>query len=293
MRWFLVFLLFWWCTPALADVAEPHCTSGKWSDVQCIDPMQFDVGVCETLERQAQTHGLDPHGFARLIWQESRFNPNALSPANAMGIAQFIASTARARGLKDPYDPALALEHSAQYLGEMTRHYVGFGLAAAAYNAGEGRVDDFLYRARRLPGETRHYVRIISGVSGDDWKADPGLKRDYRLNGDMPFQDACLRMARDRVYTKLFRPVPVPRWGVQMAYGTTRGKAKAAFKRRTAQCRGTVSGAHVHYLKVKSRVSGPRGFYVARLGAGSKQKADALCRKVARAGCTCRVYRNK
>ncbi len=293
MRWLIIALFTLLPLPLMAEVAEPHCTSGKWSGIQCIDPMNFSQGVCQIIETQATDHGLDPAGFARLIWQESRFNPNALSPANAMGIAQFIAPTAKARGLTDPYDPALALEHSAQYLGEMTRHYVGFGLAAAAYNAGEGRVDDFLYRGRRLPGETRNYVRVITGASGDAWKANPKLQPDYRLNGDQPFLPACLAMARDRVYTKLFRPVPVPGWGVQMAYGTTRGKAKAAFNRRAKQCRGALRGTNVHYLRVKTRASGPRGFYVARLGASTRQKADALCRKVARSGCKCRVYRNK
>ena len=66
--------------------------------------------------------GLDAGFFARLIWQESRFDPNALSHANARGIAQFIPSTALLRGLKDPYNPADALEHSAHYLAEMARN---------------------------------------------------------------------------------------------------------------------------------------------------------------------------
>ena len=82
--------------------------------------------------------------FARLIWQESRFDPNALSHADARGIAQFIPSTALLRGLKDPYNPADALEHSAQYLAEMVRRYGNEGMAAIGYNGGERRAEGFL-----------------------------------------------------------------------------------------------------------------------------------------------------
>ncbi|MCO4825474.1 MAG: transglycosylase SLT domain-containing protein, partial [Amylibacter sp.] len=72
----------------------------------------FDT--CQALRDVSRTHGLDAGFFTRLIWQESRFDPNALSPAGAQGIAQFMPQTAKLRGLSASYNPALALDHSAQ-----------------------------------------------------------------------------------------------------------------------------------------------------------------------------------
>jgi soluble lytic murein transglycosylase-like protein len=89
---------------------------------------------CQLIETVSTRHKLDTDFFARLIWQESRFDPFAKSHANALGIAQFIRSTADLRGLTDPFNPADALEHSAHYLAEMTNRYGNIGLAAVGYN---------------------------------------------------------------------------------------------------------------------------------------------------------------
>lgn len=293
MRWVLVLFCLFWPVVAKAEVATPHCTSGKWSKVTCIDPMRLDVGICEMIEFQAREHDLDPNFFVRLIWQESRFNPNAVSHANAMGIAQFIRSTAKLRGLTDPFDPALALEHSAAFLSLLKRQTGSYGMAAAAYNGGEGRVDKFLRRQGGFRAETINYVRIITGASVEDWRENPKLTKDWRLDGDTPFQQACLTLARDRKYTKFYQPVPIPRWGVQLAYGTTKSKARAAYNRRARKCSAAIGDTYVHYMRVKTPTSGPRGFYVARLHATSRSNAQSLCRKVSRSGCACRVYRNK
>ncbi len=55
-------------------------------------------------ERTATDHDLPPDFFARLIWRESRFRPDALSYKGAQGIAQFMPGTAKLRGLQDSYD---------------------------------------------------------------------------------------------------------------------------------------------------------------------------------------------
>ena len=112
------------------------CSNGAFGHVQCIRPAHFVHDTCQALEVFATQHGLDPHFFARLIWQESRFDPNALSPADARGIAQFIPSTAKLRGLTDPYNAADALEHSAEYLAEMVERFGNEGLAAGTHELG-------------------------------------------------------------------------------------------------------------------------------------------------------------
>jgi soluble lytic murein transglycosylase-like protein len=141
---------------------------------------------------------LDPGFFARLLWQESRFDPNALSHANAQGIAQFIPSTARLRGLRDPYNPAEAMEYSAEYLGELSRRYGNHGLAAVAYNGGERRADGLVAKTGGLAKETIDYVKIITGLPAETWRDAAPRKHDFRLQKDKPFAQACHELARKR-----------------------------------------------------------------------------------------------
>jgi soluble lytic murein transglycosylase-like protein len=75
--------------------------------------------VCRTLEEAAAENGLPVEFFARVIWQESRFNAGAVSPKGASGIAQFMPQTAGWHGLANPFDPIEALRHSAGYLREL------------------------------------------------------------------------------------------------------------------------------------------------------------------------------
>jgi soluble lytic murein transglycosylase-like protein len=96
--------------------------------------------VCRALEQSAAENALPGEFFARVIWQESRFNARALSPKGAEGIAQFMPATASWHGLADPFDPMESLRHSAAYLRELLDRFGNLGLAAAAYNAGPARV---------------------------------------------------------------------------------------------------------------------------------------------------------
>src|SRR5439155_112726 len=98
------------------------------------------VRICDVLAAAAVENDLPVDFFARLIWQESRFDPTAVSRAGAQGVAQFMPATASARGLADPFDPIEAIAHSAKLLRDLRREFGNLGLAAAAYNAGPGRV---------------------------------------------------------------------------------------------------------------------------------------------------------
>jgi hypothetical protein len=76
--------------------------------------------------------------FARVIWQESHFQPNAVGPITrsgqrAQGIAQFMPGTASERRLLDPFDPVQALPKSAEFLSELRNQFGNLGLAAADY----------------------------------------------------------------------------------------------------------------------------------------------------------------
>ena len=81
----------------------------------------FVAWVCGHIERQARGWKLPRAYFARLIWKESRFDPNAISHKGAEGIAQFMPATARLRGLEDPFDPESRNHRLCQVLGGAAR----------------------------------------------------------------------------------------------------------------------------------------------------------------------------
>jgi soluble lytic murein transglycosylase-like protein len=129
--------------------------------------------VCETLADAAVDHNIPVPFLIRLIWQESRFNQNAVSPVGAQGVAQFMPATAAAMRLVDPFNPLEAVRASAALLRELIGQFGNLGLAAAAYNAGPKRVQDWLARRGSLPKETRDYVQHITGVAPEHWKSKP------------------------------------------------------------------------------------------------------------------------
>ncbi|MCP3397892.1 lytic transglycosylase domain-containing protein [Bradyrhizobium sp. CCGB20] len=124
---------------------------------------------CHALRQAAETSGIPVPFFARLIWQESRFKSNEVSQAGAQGVAQFMPETAAEVGLDDPFDAMKALPASARFLRKLRDDFGNLGLAAAAYNAGPGRIQKWLARESELPRETRDYVRIITGTRAEDW----------------------------------------------------------------------------------------------------------------------------
>ena len=111
---------------------------------------------------------IDPDIYVRQINQESGFNPNAVSPAGAIGIAQFMPATAAGLGI-DPHDPNASLRAAALMMSRLLVDSQGdYRQALAAYNAGSGAVQAAISRcgARWLscvPQETQHYVAAIVG----------------------------------------------------------------------------------------------------------------------------------
>ena len=296
MRLIALFLSLIWAGSAAADPREAQCSSGKWGHVQCIRSEHFVYDTCNAIEVFSKRHGLDTGFFARLIWQESRFDPNALSHANARGIAQFIPSTALLRGLKDPYNPADALEHSAQYLAEMARRYGNEGIAAIGYNGGERRAEGFL-EGKGLAPETVDYVPIITGLTAEQWRDTPPKDPDFSLAPDKSFYAACSEMARKRKLTPIKRVAPPPPaikpWGVQLGFGTSEKTAKAKIGTQTASCRGQVAREKLDLIYVKNRVSGKKGYYFARIGRNTREAAQKLCSSLKRQSCGCLVVENK
>ncbi len=132
--------------------------------------------ICAVLDRSASRNDLPLEFFTRLIWQESRFNPFSVSHAGAQGIAQFMPGTAHKVGLVDPFDPIEALPKSAALLRGLRVQFGNLGLAAAAYNAGPKRVEDWLAKrklcAARQAGSASHAAADRSPPAGSPGASD-------------------------------------------------------------------------------------------------------------------------
>jgi hypothetical protein len=91
--------------------------------------------------------------------------------------------------LTNPFDPLKALPASARLLGGLFERLGNLGLAAAAYNAGEARVNNWLSNKSGLPQETRNYVLAITGVPVEHWKAAARGLQSFKLAARMPCRD--------------------------------------------------------------------------------------------------------
>ena len=87
-----------------ASAAESNETGATEERQTPSQPVSTDT-ICGALAAAAAENNLPTDFFARLIWQESRFNPAAISRAGAQGVAQFMPATANWRGLSDPFEP--------------------------------------------------------------------------------------------------------------------------------------------------------------------------------------------
>jgi hypothetical protein len=286
-----------------APVPEPPAETSPDVVPSAARPIsQAQDSVCLIIESAARANGLPLEFFARVIWQESRFNPGAIGPmtrrgSRAEGIAQFMPATAAERRLLDPFDPVQALPKSAEFLRELRDQFGNLGLAAAAYNAGPQRVRDWMAGRRTLPDETRNYVSAITGVSVDSWAAndfrDPNAARP--LPKSCPELIALLKRAPNPFVEELERHIKIvdaSAWGVQLSAGFSRARALTDYANASKRLRGLLTGHDPSILSTMLRSRGTRAFYQVRIGAETRPAADNLCTRIRRAGGACLVLRN-
>ncbi len=138
-------------------------------------PSFVSAAYREPLLRSAGRWNVSPGLLAAQLMAESGFNPRAVSPAGALGIAQFIPSTARSYGLRDPFDPVASIDAQAHLMSDLLRRFHSVPLALAAYNAGPGAVS----ACSCVPSypETRAYVaRILALADGVGVLLSPPLE---------------------------------------------------------------------------------------------------------------------
>lgn len=248
--------------------------------------------ICTLIEREADSNGLPREFFARLIFKESRFDPGAVSPAGAEGIAQFMPGTAKMRGLDDSFDMEKALPASAKYLGELKRGFGNLGLAAAAYNAGESRVTRWLSSGGFLPIETENYVLDIMGEPADVFATTNYAGTVQLLHPKLTFGDACRQLPVTMSAVVAMSTVQTMPWGVQVAGNVRRNIAIRQWQRIKARYPALLAGHEVAVSR-KRTAGVPRGIYAVRIGAGSRSEANDICNRLRKVGGACVVLRNR
>jgi Transglycosylase SLT domain len=277
-------------TPPIAEHNETAQAAAPSVSSPAQPPTADDV--CRTLEQAAAENALPVEFFARVIWQESRFNASAVSPKGAEGIAQFMPRTADWHGLADPFNPIDALRHSAGYLRELRERFGNLGLAAAAYNAGPGRVSAWLASHHPLPSETRNYVAIVTGWTADEW-ASPSPPQNAETT--IPQGVPCTRLANlilapkdegQRIATY------VPRWGVRLAADLSESKAWAIYRERLKRFASLIGDREPIVLHKPIPGMGRAKRYIITIADDNRTPLDKLCQKLIALDATCDVLRN-
>lgn len=154
---FLTNLTGFFFSPALAPVVSASVRE----DVIPLDiPRSGDCDLDLIIFRAGEREGVDPRFIHAVIKQESKYDPNATSPAGAKGLMQLMPATAKRFHCDDLKDQACNVEAGTKYLKWLLKKFNGdVSLALAGYNAGEGAVDK--YEGIPPYGETETYVKKI------------------------------------------------------------------------------------------------------------------------------------
>ena len=261
--------------------------------------------VCQMIKAAASTNDI-PAGFLlRVIWQESRFKPDAVGPvtrsgAHALGIAQFMPATAAERRLNSPFDPAEALPKAAEFLHDLHAEFGNIGLAAAAYNAGAQRVRDWLAGRRTLPGETKAYVRIVTGHEVGEWaRSQPPQITDTMAN-DVPCADIAgleLSAAPSTTVRKTritgTQPAANHRtWVAQLIGEESELKALDRYAQLKRKHPAILGGFEPTVLHNQIGRSSTAAWHRVRIVMDTRQAAESLCTRLQSSGEQCLVQRD-
>ncbi len=132
-------------------------------------PMQGRSSSYDEAFQQAESQYGLPSGLLSTIgFHESRFNPNAVSPAGAEGLMQLMPPTAREYGV-NARDPYASIDAAGKKMAGLVKYYNGdMAKAVAAYNYGEGNLNRAIRKAgdnwiSAVPRETQYYVSKVLG----------------------------------------------------------------------------------------------------------------------------------
>ena len=327
MRWLLIGVALCGAVPALASEFPPELGSFAYpvshDDSASLFPFDYDTALppppakpqpepaaaaapgaapsrplfsktelCSTVAFEAAINKIPVRFFANLIEQESSFNPRVVSYKGAQGIAQFMPGTAAEQGLADPFEPIQALSASAKFVAYLLERFGNLGLAAAAYNAGPGRVSAWLTSHRPLPGETRNYVAIITGWTADEWaSATPPKTSETTIPQGVP----CTRLANLILAPKeeaQRMAAYVPRWGMQLTANWSESKAWATYRTIQKQYAALIGDREPIVIRSRGIGLGTAMRFNIRIADDDRTYLEKFCQKLIAAGGACVVLRN-
>jgi soluble lytic murein transglycosylase len=144
-------------------------TSPPW-----YERIRYPLHYSQYVRVHAREHGLDPALLAAVIYQESKFNPDARSSSGAIGLMQLTPSTAHGIAIRthgsafrtsDLLNPEINIRYGAWYLHDLFVKYGSVELVLAAYNAGQGNVDRWRANGQSIQfSETRAYVKRVEDL---------------------------------------------------------------------------------------------------------------------------------
>jgi soluble lytic murein transglycosylase-like protein len=292
----------WDSSPAKTGVAVPSVEELAMPPEKPAGARESDTreSICLIVEAAARDANLPLEFFARVIWQESRFQADAVGPVTrsgeqAQGIAQFMPGTASERGLLNPFNPVQALPKSAEFLNELRNQFGNLGLAAAAYNAGPRRVQEWLAGTGPMPEQTRNYVFAITGTSVDAWAKAGATGKGPPSSPPTSCRDlmALLKRAPNAFVAEHVELAAAKIWGVQLAAGFDRNRALAMYSRAVTRLTAVIGERDPSLLSSVMRSRGTRAFYQVRIGADTRSEADDLCNRIRKAGGACFVLKNR
>jgi hypothetical protein len=264
----------------------PHRETASGRAVASLDVK----ALCIAIAQEARAYGLPELFFGGLIWQESRLDPAARSHVGAQGIAQFMPGTARWRGVSDPLEPYQALHESARWLKELRDQFGNLGLAAAAYNAGPEHVRRWLAARATLPGQTRAYVKIITGRPAEEW-ARTGVGDPSNL---IPSNDSpCTRDANAQWRDENPRPISSnDAWALQLIGNASEPKALAEFSKLQRKFPAILGNRSPLILRTRIGGSGSVYWFRIRVAEATRERATQMCEKLRTSGGECLVLKN-
>ena len=254
----------------------------------------YAAEVCGLLSLHAQRNSLPVDFLTRLIWKESVFDAQAVSPAGAEGIAQFMPGTAKLRGLKNSFDHREALAAAAEYLAFLSEKFGNLGLAAAAYNFGEEGTSGWLANRRTLPAETEDYVLAITGHAAAAWRKPATTLAIPGLGGSGSFPETCAKLVlREMLPPSSATPRnPTKPWGVVIASGFSEARTLASFERIKSRYATLLNDELPMVVRTLNLSRGRNLLVRVMIGRNSRQEAEALCAKVRAQNGACIVDKN-
>lgn len=146
--------------PPSEPTPEPKVIGGDW-----VLPPEGDQ-YADLISSAAIAHGIDERLLGRVLWQESRFDPEVVSGrrlggAGEIGIAQFMPTTAEDLGI-DPLNIEQSINGAAKYLRQLYDRFGSWPKALAAFNWGQGNLSRKGFA--NAPESTKQYV---AGVTRD------------------------------------------------------------------------------------------------------------------------------